>query len=144
MRCVCVYVCVCMCLSACLHVCLFFCLLATHSMCLVLLPLPSPPPPPLPQEARDLPFVGERLAEKIWEIVSSGRLRRLEHVDHEREAVMSLFKNIHGVGLVTAQQFYAQVKTPSCLLFLSPSSLLSPNQVCKELCLGCQYFSMHG
>lgn len=60
------------------------------------------------EEARNLPFVGERLADKIWEIVSSGRLRRLENVDQEREAVLSLFKDIHGVGLVTAQQFYAQ------------------------------------
>ena len=61
------------------------------------------------QEARGLPFVGKRLADKIMEIVSSGGLRRLENVDKEKEAVISLFTNIHGVGQTTAHQFYAQV-----------------------------------
>ena len=46
---------------------------------------------------------------KISEIVSSGKLRRLEHVDQEKERVIDMFKNIHGVGQVTAQQYYAQV-----------------------------------
>ena len=50
------------------------------------------------------------MAGKIWEIISSGQLRRLENVDQEREAVLSLFTKIHGVGLQTAQQLYAQVR----------------------------------
>lgn len=54
-------------------------------------------------------FVGERLADKIYEIVSLGRLRRLDNVDKEKEKVIEMFKNIHGVGVVIAQQFYAQV-----------------------------------
>ena len=61
------------------------------------------------QEAQALPFVGKRLADKIMEIVSSGQLRRLEHVDREKERVISLFLNIHGVGQTTAHQFYTQV-----------------------------------
>ena len=31
-------------------------------------------------------------------------------MDQEREAVLSLFTKIHGVGLQTAQQLYAQVR----------------------------------
>ena len=61
------------------------------------------------QEARAIPFIGERLANKVYEIVSTGQLRRLENVDKEKERIIEMFKNIHGVGLVTAQQFYAQV-----------------------------------
>ena len=61
------------------------------------------------QEARGIQFVGERLANKIYEIVSSGRLRRLENVDKERERILQVFRNIHGVGQITANQFYAQV-----------------------------------
>ena len=61
------------------------------------------------QEARSLPFVGERLADKIYEIITSGHLRRLDNVDHEKEKVIEMFKNIHGVGATTAQQFFAKV-----------------------------------
>ncbi len=43
------------------------------------------------QVARDLPFVGERIANKIDEIIFSGGLRRLEHVDKKKEAVISTF-----------------------------------------------------
>lgn len=61
------------------------------------------------QEARAVAFVGDRLADKIYEIVSIGGLRRLENVDKEKEGTIDMFKNIHGVGQITAQQFYAQV-----------------------------------
>lgn len=49
------------------------------------------------------------MADKIFEIVSSGKLRRLDIVDKEKERVVDMFKNVHGVGQVTAQQFYAKV-----------------------------------
>ena len=62
------------------------------------------------QEARNLPFVGERLANKIHEIITSGHLRRLDNVDHEKEKTIELFTGIHGVGTTTAQQFYAKVR----------------------------------
>ena len=53
--------------------------------------------------------MGERLANKIYEIVDTGRLRRLENVDKKREGVIDMFTNVHGVGQITAQKFYAQV-----------------------------------
>ena len=62
------------------------------------------------QEARNLPFVGERLANKIYEIITSGHLRRLDNVDHEKEKAIEMFKGIHGVGTTTAQHFYAKVR----------------------------------
>lgn len=65
--------------------------------------------PRLLQEARSLPFVGKRLAQKIEEIISSGGLRRLEAVDKEKQATLTAFTMIHGVGQTVAEQFYAQV-----------------------------------
>ena len=53
--------------------------------------------------------MGERLANKIYEIITSGHLRRLDQVDQEKEKVITMFKGIHGVGATTAQQFYARV-----------------------------------
>ncbi len=53
--------------------------------------------------------MGERLANKIYEIASTGRLRRLENVDKKKEGIIDMFKNVHGVGQITAQQFYARV-----------------------------------
>ena len=53
--------------------------------------------------------MGERLANKIDEIIASGHLRRLDSIDQEKEKVITLFKGIHGVGTTIAQQFYAKV-----------------------------------
>lgn len=53
--------------------------------------------------------MGERLANKIYEIITSGHLRRLDQVDQDKEKVITMFKGIHGVGATTAQQFYAKV-----------------------------------
>jgi len=64
------------------------------------------------QEAKSLPSVGKRLADKIWEIVSSGHLRRLDHID-EKESVADMFGKIWGVGPMCAQRFVALV----CYLF---------------------------
>ena len=60
------------------------------------------------QEAKSLPAVGKRLADKIWEIVSSGHLRRLDHID-EKESVADMFGKIWGVGPTCAQRFVALV-----------------------------------
>ena len=49
-----------------------------------------------------LPFVGERLAMKIEEIIASGGLRRLEAVDKEKQAMLATFTKIHKVGQVVA------------------------------------------
>ena len=60
------------------------------------------------QEAKSLPFVGERLADKIWEIAQSGHLRRLDHVD-EKEKLVETFKKIWGVGATSARRFVQMV-----------------------------------
>ena len=60
--------------------------------------------------------MGERLANKIYEIITSGHLRRLDNVDQEKEKVITMFKNIHGVGATTAQQFYAKVHDGKLIL----------------------------
>ena len=61
-----------------------------------------------------MPAVGKRLADKIWEIVSSGHLRRLDHID-EKQAMVDMFGKIWGVGPTCAQRFVALVRH-ACLL----------------------------
>ena len=56
------------------------------------------------QEAKSLPFVGDRLADKIYEIVQSGHLRRLDHINEE-EKLVDVFKKIWGVGATSARRF---------------------------------------
>lgn len=54
------------------------------------------------EECSKLPFVGEKLAKKIWEIVETGHLRRLDHIDPKTEAV-NLFADVWGAGPKTAE-----------------------------------------
>lgn len=61
------------------------------------------------QEARSLYGVGERLAEKIWEIAESGELRKLnELTSQEENQAMALFANIWGAGAQTARAWVMQ------------------------------------
>ena len=61
------------------------------------------------QEAKALPGVGQRLADKIWEIVESGELRKLDEITSSEEMkVLELFKNIWGAGAHTARTWYQQ------------------------------------
>lgn len=54
-------------------------------------------------------FLGESLADKIWEIISSGRLRKLDHLSEDKDtSSISLFSNLWGAGLVTANKWFAQ------------------------------------
>ena len=53
--------------------------------------------------------MGERIADKIHEIISSGNLRRLDTVDKDKKKIIAMFEGVHGVGTKTAEQFYAQV-----------------------------------
>lgn len=39
----------------------------------------------LPQEAKSLPGVGDKLADKIWEIIESGELRKLDELSSQEE-----------------------------------------------------------
>lgn len=58
-----------------------------------------------------IPGVGSRIADKIWEIVETGNLRKLDELS-SRDDINSvkLFTNVHGIGPTTAQYFIAQVK----------------------------------
>ncbi|XP_049646826.1 DNA polymerase lambda isoform X1 [Suncus etruscus] len=59
------------------------------------------------QEACSIPGVGKRMAEKIMEILESGHLRKLDHIN-ESVPVLELFSNIWGAGTKTAQMWYQQ------------------------------------
>ena len=58
---------------------------------------------------KSLPFVGERLAKKIIEILETGHLRRLDHMD-PNIGVINLFNDVWGAGPKTAETWVAQVK----------------------------------
>lgn len=79
------------------------------------------------EEARLLPNIGDRLALKIEEIVTTDRLQRLEYAHAEPlDAVLQLFLNIYGVGLSQANQWIAQgFRT---LDDLRDKAKLTPNQ----------------
>lgn len=63
------------------------------------------------QEARALPAVGSKLADKIWEIVESGGLRKLDEFKSSDEIkTLELFGNLWGAGAVTSRQWYQQVE----------------------------------
>ncbi|OLN95921.1 DNA polymerase lambda [Colletotrichum chlorophyti] len=60
-------------------------------------------------EAICLPGVGQRLADKIEEIVTTDRLKRLESAEQEpMDRVLQSFLKIYGVGSVQASQWIAQ------------------------------------
>ena len=59
------------------------------------------------KECNSLPFVGERLAKKIWEIMQTGHLRRLDHADPKQEAI-DLFVGVWGAGPMTAEVWASQ------------------------------------
>lgn len=61
------------------------------------------------EEAITIPFVGERLAAKIEEIVWTDRLRRLENTSMEPgDKVLQLFLNMYGVGFAQASTWINQ------------------------------------
>lgn len=61
------------------------------------------------QEASQVPFIGERLADKIEEIVWTNKLRRLENTNSEPlDEVFQLFVTIYGAGLKQATKWIDQ------------------------------------
>ena len=61
------------------------------------------------EEAFAIPFIGERLAAKIEEIVWTNRLRRLENANLEpTDRVLQTFMNIYGVGYAQASLWVDQ------------------------------------
>jgi len=60
-------------------------------------------------EAFAIPFIGERLAAKIEEIVWTNKLRRLDNAKLEpNDEVLQLFLGIYGVGLAQASKWIEQ------------------------------------
>ncbi|KAI0209690.1 DNA polymerase lambda [Lamellibrachia satsuma] len=58
------------------------------------------------EEAKNLPGVGQRLADKIWEIIESGELRKLNELSGQEEVkAINLFANVWGAGTVTARSW---------------------------------------
>ncbi|XP_062927491.1 DNA polymerase lambda [Mobula hypostoma] len=59
------------------------------------------------EEACQIPGIGKRMAEKIWEIVETGHLRKLDYIS-DSVSVLEVFANIWGAGVKTAQVWYQQ------------------------------------
>ena len=57
---------------------------------------------------KSLPFIGERLAKKISEILETGHLRRLDHLDPNLD-IINKFNAVWGAGPKTAETWLAQV-----------------------------------
>ncbi|XP_063433678.1 DNA polymerase lambda-like isoform X2 [Mytilus trossulus] len=63
------------------------------------------------EEAKSLPAIGAKLADKIWEIIESGGLRKLDEFKSSEEIkTLELFSNVWGAGAVTSRQWYQQVR----------------------------------
>ncbi|PNP46659.1 hypothetical protein TGAMA5MH_01609 [Trichoderma gamsii] len=61
------------------------------------------------EEAYRLPSIGRRLAQKIEEIVTTDKLKRLEYAEEEpTDSALQTFLKIYGVGNKIAQQWIAQ------------------------------------
>ncbi|XP_046558150.1 LOW QUALITY PROTEIN: DNA polymerase lambda-like [Haliotis rubra] len=61
------------------------------------------------EEARSLTGVGAKLADKVWEIVESGGLRKLEEFKSNEELkILNMFTDLWGSGPHTARVWYQQ------------------------------------
>lgn len=87
------------------------------------------------EEASALPHVGERLALKIDEIVSTDRLRRLESTkaDDSNDQTLQKFLSIYGVGFAQASQWVSQG-------YKTLDDLLRHAQLSKNQRLGIEHY----
>jgi DNA polymerase IV len=61
------------------------------------------------KEAQSIPGIGERMAEKIEEIVTFDRCRRLEYAQQDpNDQILQLFMGVYGAGYATASRWVAQ------------------------------------
>lgn len=59
------------------------------------------------EEARSLPGIGDSLADKVWEIIESGELRKLKEFQNSEDCqVLNLFTKVWGAGSQTARIWY--------------------------------------
>ncbi|KAI8825786.1 uncharacterized protein EV422DRAFT_140737 [Fimicolochytrium jonesii] len=58
-------------------------------------------------EAKKITGIGAKIAEKIDEIITTGTLRKAEHVS-QHVAILEMFQKIHGCGAKTAQAWYTK------------------------------------
>ncbi|KAG0414194.1 hypothetical protein HPB47_008622 [Ixodes persulcatus] len=99
------------------------------------------------EEARSLPKVGERLADKIWEIVERGKLRKLEEFQgQERLTALQLFTKIWGSGPSTAERWVHQTATNMEVFtlqvqgFTTLEELASSGQLTGQQKIGLKHF----
>ncbi|KAF8326570.1 Nucleotidyltransferase [Cantharellus anzutake] len=61
------------------------------------------------KEALKLRFVGQRMAEKIDDVIKTGNMRRLQYEESTESAIVTkLFMGIYGVGMTTARDWYSR------------------------------------
>jgi len=68
------------------------------------------------QDAVKLPGIGTRMAEKVWEILERGSLRKVAEVcGDEKTKILELFTGVWGAGPSTAESWYQQVRANPCI-----------------------------
>ncbi|XP_014669199.1 PREDICTED: DNA polymerase lambda-like isoform X3 [Priapulus caudatus] len=87
------------------------------------------------EEAAALPSIGQQIADKIWEIVQSGCLRRLDEVmSGDKMAAINLFNDVWGAGPGTAERWVQQG-------FRTLDDVRAhPDQITKQQAIGLNHF----
>ncbi|XP_022247566.1 DNA polymerase lambda-like isoform X2 [Limulus polyphemus] len=86
------------------------------------------------EEARSLPGIGTQLADKIWEIIQSGHLRKIDEVCcSERNSAIGLFTKVWGAGPSTAELWVQQG-------FRTLKDLKTKAKLSRQQQIGLKYF----